>query len=105
MLPTGSTLEQTEEVMTEVRTYFLEEEKEAVDSVMILCGRSFAGASQNMGMGFVRPKDWDLRQRPDLKVDALSSRAMRRFAQIRNARVFGFAPPAIPELGSSPCSA
>lgn len=98
-LPTGSTLEQTEEVMNEVRSYLLEEEDEAVASVMTLAGRSFAGAGQNMGLGFVRLEDWELRQRPDLKVDALSRRAMGRFSQIRNARVFAFAPPAIPELG------
>lgn len=100
-LPTGSTLEQTDEVMAEIRSYLLEEEDEAVASVMTLSGRSFGGASQSMGMGFIRLEDWELRQRPDLKVDALSSRAMRRFSQIRNARVFAFAPPAIPELGSS----
>ena len=100
-LATGSTLAQTEEVMNEVRAYFLEDEKETALSVMTLAGRSFAGASQSMGMGFVRLKDWELRQRPDLKVDALANRAMKRFSKIRNAMVFAFAPPAIPELGTS----
>ncbi len=100
-LATGSTLEQTEKVMDEIRSYFMEEEDEAVASVMTLAGRSFAGAGQNLGLGFVRLEDWELRQRPDLKVDALSRRAMGRFSQIRNARVFAFAPPSIPELGTS----
>ncbi len=100
-LPTGSTTEQTEAVMKEVRTYFLETEKEAVQSVLTLAGRSFAGSGQNMGLGFVRLRDWEERQRPDLKVGALARRAMGRFAQIRNARVYAFAPPAITELGHS----
>ena len=100
-LPAGSTIEQTEAVMKEVREYLLEDEKETVASVLTLAGRSFAGAGQNMGLGFVNLKDWDLRQRPDLKVSALASRAMGRFARIRNARVFAFAPPAITELGTS----
>jgi hydrophobe/amphiphile efflux-1 (HAE1) family protein len=100
-LATGSTLEQTEKVMDEIRSYLMEEEDEAVASVMTLAGRSFAGAGQNLGLGFVRLEDWELRQRPDLKVDALSRRAMGRFSQIRNARVFAFAPPSIPELGTS----
>jgi HAE1 family hydrophobic/amphiphilic exporter-1 len=100
-LPAGSTLEQTEKVMKEVRTYLLEEEKQAVASVMTLAGRSFSGAGQNVGMSFVRLKDWDLRGRPDLKVKALAGRAMGRFAHIRNARVFAFAPPAVIELGTS----
>jgi hydrophobe/amphiphile efflux-1 (HAE1) family protein len=87
--------------MDEIRSYLMEEEDEAVASVMTLAGRSFAGAGQNLGLGFVRLEDWELRQRPDLKVDALSRRAMGRFSQIRNARVFAFAPPSIPELGTS----
>ncbi|MDY6903777.1 MAG: efflux RND transporter permease subunit [Thermodesulfobacteriota bacterium] len=100
-LPAGSTHEQTSKIMDEVRDYFLTQEDESVASVLTLAGRSFAGAGQNMGLGFIRLKDWELRQRPELKVDALSRRAMGRFAQIRNARVFAFAPPAITELGTS----
>jgi len=100
-LPSGSTLEQTEKIMDEVRSYLLNNEKEAVASVMTLAGRSFAGSGQNMGLGFVRLRDWELRDKPDLKVGALSRRAMKRFAKIRNARVFAFAPPAISELGHS----
>jgi len=100
-LPAGSTLEQTEKVMDEVRAYLLEDEQEAVETVMTLAGRSFAGAGQNGGLGFIRLKDWELRDRPELKVKALANRAMQRFASIRNARVFAFAPPAVTELGTS----
>ncbi|NCC25854.1 MAG: efflux RND transporter permease subunit [Deltaproteobacteria bacterium] len=100
-LPSGATRELTDAVIDEVRTYFLEEESEAVEAVLTLSGRSFSGAGQNLGMGFVRLKDWTERQRPDLKVDALAGRAMGRFARIRNARVFAFAPPAVIELGTS----
>ena len=100
-LPSGSTEEQTSKVLNEVKAYFLENETEAVDSVMTLSGRSFAGGGQNVGMGFVRLKDWDLRDRPDLKVKAVVGRAMGRFSQIHNARVFAFAPPSVPELGTA----
>lgn len=100
-LPSGSTMEQTEQVLAEVRTYLLEDEKDVVESVMTLSGRSFAGAGQNSGMGFVRLKDWALRDDPELKVKALANRAMARFAKIRNGRVFAFAPPAVSELGTS----
>jgi HAE1 family hydrophobic/amphiphilic exporter-1 len=68
---------------------------------MTLSGRSFAGAGQNSGLGFVRLKDWALRDDPELKVKALANRAMARFAKIRNAQVFAFAPPAVTELGTS----
>ncbi|MFO7598690.1 MAG: efflux RND transporter permease subunit [Candidatus Desulfacyla sp.] len=101
MLPSGSTLEQTMAVLDEVRAYFQEDEAEAVMSVMTLAGRSFGGGGQNAGLGFVRLKDWELRDRPDLKVKAVAGRAMVRLAKIRNARVFAFAPPAVTELGTS----
>ncbi len=100
-LPAGSTLEQTEQVMTEVRQYLLVDEKEAVESCLTLAGRGFSGTGQNAGLAFVRLRDWELRNRPDLKVDALVGRAMARFAKIRNARVFAFPPPAVVELGQA----
>ena len=99
MLPEGSTLEQTQEVLDQVRTHFLENEKEAVASVLTVAGRSFSGAGQNVGLGFVKLKDWDLRPGADLKVNAVVKRAMARFSRIRNARVFAFPPPAVLELG------
>jgi hydrophobe/amphiphile efflux-1 (HAE1) family protein len=98
-LPAGSTLEQTEEVMTEVRKHFLVDEKEAVDACFTLAGRGFGGSGQNVGLGFVKLKDWDLRRRGDLKVNALVERAMGKFSRIRNARAFAFPPPAVSELG------
>jgi len=101
MLPTGSTLEQTEKVMSKVRDYFLEKEKEGVDSIMAISGFSFGGAGQNMALGFVKLRDWKLRQRPDLKVDAIAGRAMGAFSQIKEAMVFAFAPPAVLELGNA----
>ena len=52
-------------------------------------------------MSFVKLKDWDLRDRPDLKVGAVAGRAMGEFPKIRNAMVFAFAPPAVVELGQA----
>ena len=101
MLPTGSSLEQTEKVMTRIQDYFLENEKEAVESCMTIAGFSFAGAGQNAGMGFVKLRDWDLRNRSDLKVGAIAGRAMGHFMTFRDAQVFAFPPPAVVELGMS----
>jgi HAE1 family hydrophobic/amphiphilic exporter-1 len=100
-LPAGSTLEQTKAIMNEVRDHFLVNEKEAVEGCFTLAGRSFSGTGQNVGLGFVQLKDWDLRQRADLKVNALLGRAMAKFRDIRNARVFAFPPPAVMELGQA----
>lgn len=100
-LPEGATLEQTDQVMTKVREHFLKDEVEAVASCLTISGRSFSGVAQNAGMAFVKLKDWELRERPELKVDALVRRAMGKFARIREARVFAFPPPAVLELGQA----
>ncbi len=99
MLPANSTLEQTEKVMEGVKNHFLEHEKDAVESCMTISGMNFSGRGQNAGMAFVKLKDWELRDRPDLKVIAVAGRAMGAFSRIRNAMVFAFPPPAVIELG------
>jgi HAE1 family hydrophobic/amphiphilic exporter-1 len=101
MLPANSTLEQTEKVMDGVQKYFLENEKDAVESCMTVSGMNFAGRGQNAGMAFIKLKDWKLRDRADLKVGPVAGRAMMAFSQIRNAMVFAFAPPAVIELGQA----
>ncbi|MBN2329609.1 MAG: efflux RND transporter permease subunit [Candidatus Omnitrophica bacterium] len=100
-LPGNSTLEQTQQIMNEVQKYFLEQEKDSVDSCMTISGINFAGRGQNSGMSFVKLRDWELRGRPELKVQAISERAMANFSKIRNAMVFAFAPPAVVELGQA----
>ncbi len=98
-MPTGSTLEQTQEVADEVRSYFLEDEKDAIQSVMTIVGASFSGRAQNNAMAFVKLKDWDQRGSEELRVKAVAGRAAGRFSGIKKALVFVFAPPAVSELG------
>jgi len=100
-LPAGSTMEQTQKIMKEVQQHFQVDQKDAVASCMTVAGYSVAGRGQNNGMAFVKLKDWHLRNRPDLKAEAVVSRAMRAFGPRRDAMVFAFAPPAILELGNA----
>ncbi len=100
-LPVGSTLEQTMAAMDKVQDYYLNNEKDAVQSVMNLAGFGFAGRGQNQGMMFVKLKDWHLREREDLRVKAVAGRAMMALAGLRNARVIPFPPPPVPELGTA----
>ncbi len=100
MLPTGSTMEQTKGVAREVQRHFQENEKEAVESCMMLIGIGFSGRAQNNGLVFIKLKDWKDRDRSDLRVAAVAQRAMGRFSQIRNAMVFAFQPPPVVELGT-----
>ncbi|MBM4284934.1 MAG: efflux RND transporter permease subunit [Deltaproteobacteria bacterium] len=99
MLPAGSTMEQTQQVLDQVRHHFLKDEKAAVASLFTVAGRGFSGAGQNVGLGFVKLRDWELRPGGDLKVNALVKRAMAKFSQLRNAKVYAFPPPAVLELG------
>ena len=101
MLPANSTLAQTKEIMTLVKDHFLQDEKDAVEAIMTVSGVSFSGRGQNSGLAFVKLKDWELRDKPELRVGAVAGRAMARFSQIRNAMVFAFAPPAVVELGQA----
>ncbi|MBU0651561.1 MAG: efflux RND transporter permease subunit [Proteobacteria bacterium] len=101
ILPTGSTLEQTQAAADEVQRHFRENEKEAVESCMTISGMGFSGRAQNNGMVFVKLRDWKLRNRPDLRVKAVAGRAMGAFSGIRNALVFAFPPPAVVELGNA----
>lgn len=100
-LPAGATLERTLKVLETVESHFLNDEKEAADSLFTVAGFSFGGSGQNMGLGFVKLKPWEERERPDLKVKAVVGRAMGAFSKIRDAMAFAFAPPAVVELGNA----
>ena len=101
MLPPNATLEQTRKVMEKVRNHFSENEQDAVESVMTVSGVNFSGRGQLAGIAFVRMKDWELRDRPELRVTAVAARAMEKFSTIQNAMVFAFPPPAVVELGQA----
>jgi multidrug efflux pump len=100
-LPAGATQERTIQVIRQLEQYFLEQETKTVDSVITVAGFSFAGRGQNMGLAFVKLKDWKLRNSADLKAPAVAGRAMKAFSQIRDGLVFAFSPPAVVELGQA----
>jgi HAE1 family hydrophobic/amphiphilic exporter-1 len=101
LMPRGATLEQTRETAQEVQRYFMEHEKEAVASCMTISGMGFSGRSQSNGMVFIKLKDWELRDRNDLKAKAVAGRATAALSSLRNAIVFVFPPPAVVELGNA----
>ncbi|MHB8836510.1 MAG: efflux RND transporter permease subunit [Candidatus Methylomirabilia bacterium] len=100
-LPAGATQERTQKVIEQLEHHFLEVDNEAIDAIMTISGFSFAGRGQNMGLAFVKLKDWKLRQRPDLRAPAVARRAMGALSKIRDGLVFAFTPPAVSELGQA----
>ena len=101
LLPAGTTIEQTQAVATQVRQYFMEHEKDAVESCFTIAGMGWSGRAQNNGMVFAKLKDWKLRGRSELRAQAVAARAMMALSKIRNALVFTFPPPAVMELGNA----
>jgi multidrug efflux pump len=99
--PAGATQERTARVLSEVRDYFLTQEKANVRSVFTVSGFSFGGRGQSAGLGFVSLKDWKERPGRGNRVQAIAGRATARFARVRDALVFAFAPPALLELGNA----
>jgi len=99
--PVGATQERTMESIRKIEKHFLENEKDAVESIFSVQGFSFAGTGQNNGIAFVKLKDWSERTAASQSVDAVAGRAMGAFSQIKDAMAFAFAPPAMPELGTA----
>ncbi|MDP2697540.1 efflux RND transporter permease subunit [Thalassospira sp.] len=100
-LPAGASQERTVEVLKKIETHFMEGEKDNVRGLFTVAGFSFAGSGQNAGIAFVNLADWSDRTEPQQSVNAIIGRAYGAFAQIREAMVFAFAPPAIIELGTA----
>ncbi|MBZ9720580.1 efflux RND transporter permease subunit [Mesorhizobium sp. AD1-1] len=100
-LPVGATQDRTERVLAEVTDHYLNQEKDVVDGVFTASGFGFGGAGQNVGIAFVRLKDFDLRKSPASAAQAIAGRAMGAFSKIRDAQVFALAPPAIQGFGNT----
>ncbi|TPN88513.1 efflux RND transporter permease subunit [Mesorhizobium sp. CU3] len=100
-LPVGATQDRTERVLAQVTDHYLNQEKDAVEGVFTASGFGFGGAGQNVGIAFVRLKDFDLRKSPALAAPAVAGRAMGAFRAIRDAQVFALAPPAIQGFGNT----
>ncbi len=98
-LPQGATMERTMDAMEKMRQYYASEP--AVESVFSVAGFSFSGQGQNVGMAFVKLKDWDERQDPAQSAGAILGRAWGALSQIKDATIFPINLPPIPELGTA----
>ncbi|CUH67757.1 Multidrug-efflux transporter MexB [Thalassovita gelatinovora] len=98
-LPQGSTVQQTEHMVSVIEDHFLTNEADMVETVFATVGFSFGGTGQNNAMMFIRLKDYD--DRPGQDTADLMNRVNRTFFQSRLGSVFVLQPPAIPGLGTS----
>ncbi|MCI4662508.1 MAG: efflux RND transporter permease subunit [Neomegalonema sp.] len=98
--PAGATAERTEAVLEQVDRHFRETEKDNVASVFTVTGFSFAGSGQNVGLAFVRLKDWSERLAPGQSAQAIAGRAFGALSRVQDAMIFPVVPPAVRELGN-----
>ncbi|MFV5491635.1 efflux RND transporter permease subunit [Acinetobacter sp. ASP199] len=101
-LPPNATLERTDNVVNTMTNYFLENEKEHVESVFSVAGFSFTGVGQNAGLAFIKLKDWSERHSPEAQVGAIIQRGMALNMIVKDASyIMPLQLPAMPELGVS----
>jgi multidrug efflux pump len=101
LTPVGATQQRTLKAIEAVESHLLENEQAAVESVFTVQGFSFSGSGQNTGIAWINLKDWSQRKSRELGVEAVAWRAMVALSQIQDAFAFAFAPPPLPELGTS----
>jgi multidrug efflux pump len=99
-LPPGASLERTEKIVKEIDAYFRTEEKDAIQSVMVVIGWGFSGSGQNSAMVLPLLKTWSERG-PGQSAFAVMKRASARFSSIPGAEIVVMMPPAAMELGTS----
>jgi multidrug efflux pump len=100
-LPPGATTARTQAVLDQVRDHYLIDEKNYVDGAFAAAGFGFGGQGQNVGLVFVKLKDFEKRTTKESTAQAIAARAMAAFSKIKDGSVFALAPPAIPGFGSS----
>ena len=100
-LADGAPMSSSAVVGEEIRRYFLEQEKQNVDIVLVRYGRNFSGTAQNLGSAFVALKHWNIRSGDENSAQAIRARAMQHFNQNKNARISVMMPSSVNGLGDS----
>ena len=99
-LPSGAVQSRTLRAVEEVEHHYLVDEPNT-DSMFSVVGFSFAGAGQNVGMAFVKLKDWSQRTAERDRAPAILARATAALSRIRDGLIFALVLPPIQGLGSS----
>ncbi|MDE6071454.1 MAG: multidrug efflux RND transporter permease subunit [Muribaculaceae bacterium] len=98
-LPTGASLERTEEFADQLSASILKDVP-GVKDVMSVAGTSFMGGSgSNSASFFVMLKPWSERKGKDMSIDAIIQKVNEISAKFPEAITFSLNPPAIPGLG------
>ncbi|WP_371180586.1 efflux RND transporter permease subunit [Xanthomonas sacchari] len=95
--PAGATQQRTQQSIDQASDFILKQPE--VAGMMTITGFSFAGSSQNSGMGFIKLKDWAERDASAQEIANRITGAM--MGTLPDAQVFALSPPAINGLGTT----
>lgn len=98
--PAESTLQQTLEKNTKIEDFYLNQTNGAVEGLFTAAGFSFSGSAQNVGIAFVKMKDWAQRKESQ-SVFNIKDKAFRALSNVQDAMIIPVVPPAVPALGNS----
>ncbi|AGH44392.1 efflux RND transporter permease subunit [Paraglaciecola psychrophila] len=98
--PVSSTLQQTVEKNKQVEDFYLDQTNGAVEGIFTAAGFSFSGNSQNVGIAFIKMKDWAQRTE-NQSVFQVSKQAGKALSSVKDAMIIPIVPPAIIALGNS----
>jgi hydrophobic/amphiphilic exporter-1 (mainly G- bacteria), HAE1 family len=98
-LPDAASQARTREVTNKINKIM--KETDGILTWFVIGGTSLTdnSAASNLATIFARFTDWDERRDPSLSQDAILGKLMGQFSQIKEAKVFAFAPPPIRGLG------
>ncbi|MCG6864020.1 MAG: multidrug efflux RND transporter permease subunit [Thiogranum sp.] len=96
-LPPGASMERTGDVLRDMETII--QKSPAVDQVLDVAGFSFVGQGENVGLGFIRLKDWSKRRSADEQINAFIRWANGALQAIKGARMFVINLPTVRGLG------
>ncbi len=100
-LPDGASLQRTENVTKQVVD--LTSKTPGVEDVVIVNGYSIlnGATSSNAALVIATMKNWEDRQAPDLRINAILAKFWAEFSTIPGANIIAFNPPPIPGLGTT----
>ncbi len=96
-LPPGANMERTGRVLREMESIL--KRNPAVDKVLDVAGFSFVGQGENVGLGFIRLKNWSQRTDPSQQIQAFIRQANGALQAIEGARIFVVNMPTVRGLG------
>lgn len=97
-LPPGANMARTSAVLRQMEKIMLK--NPAVDKVLDVAGFSFVGQGENVGLGFIRLKDWSDRSKNSEHANAVIGWANGALQQIKGARIFVVNLPTVRGLGT-----